>query len=123
MTYSQPSYIYRLPSLIVLLSCFPFTVQAADISVETLVSSCAELVVIYDESEKKSLYASISTSVAEAMRAGICRGMIEEHEKHKGRSYRGCSNGWREQALIVAQHDLESSPYDLEELLDEACNG
>jgi len=112
-----------LPCLTLLLSCFSFTVQAADIGAETLVNSCAELVVIYDESEKKSLYASISTSVAEAMRAGICRGMIEEHEKHKGRSYRGCSNSWREQALIIAQHDLESSPYDLEELLDEACNG
>jgi hypothetical protein len=121
MNFNKLTFSIRLTSLIFLPACLSFSLQAAKIDTETLVASCAELVVIYDKSEEKSLYASVTTSVAEAMRAGICRGMIEEHERHEG--YRGCLNGWRQQALIIAKHDLENSRYDIEDLLNEACDG
>jgi hypothetical protein len=121
MSFNKLTFCTRLTGLIFLPACLSFPLQAAEIDAKTLVASCAELVVIYDKSEEKSLYASVTTSVAEAMRAGICRGMIEEHERHEG--YRGCSNGWREQALIVAKHNLKKSRYNIEDLLNEACDG
>lgn len=124
MTFNKRLFSFRLTALTFSFIFLSSTLQAAEINSETLVASCGELVVIYNKNEEKSLYASISTSVAEAMRAGICRGMIEEHERQVRRTYgSGCSNSWREQAWRIARYGLESNHYGIEDLLDDACNG
>jgi len=94
--------------------------SAADIDSETLILSCQEYVAIYDRRGEKNLMASVSTSPAEAMRAGICRGILEEHAKHKGYS---CDSPWYQQALYIAKQDPEQYLYSREQLLDEACDG
>ncbi|GAA5525295.1 hypothetical protein Maes01_01861 [Microbulbifer aestuariivivens] len=93
---------------------------AAEIDSKTLILSCREYVAIYDRRGEKSLLASISTSPAEAMRAGICRGMLEEHAKHQRYS---CGNQWYQQASVIANQDPELYQYSKEQLLDEACDG
>ena len=87
--------------------------QAAPITAETLTSNCQELIAIYDKKGKQKLMAGISTSVAEAMRAGICRGMIEEHANHNT-----CDKGWYDMASSIAEMDSFSN---VETMLDSAC--
>ena len=93
---------------------------AADIDGKTLILSCQEYVAIYNRRGEKSLLASISTSPAEAMRAGICRGMLEEHARHQPYS---CDNPWYQQALFIANQDAELHQHSREQLLDQACDG
>jgi len=93
--------------------------SAASIDSVVLIHSCQEYVAIYDRRGKKSLMASVSTSVAEAMRAGICRGMLEEHTRHERYN---CDNQWYQQALFIAKQDIEQSQYTREQLLDKACD-
>jgi len=93
--------------------------SAADIDSEILIHSCQEYVAIYDRRGEKGFMASVSTSVAEAMRAGICRGILDEHNEH-GR-YR-CDNQWYQQALFIAKQDVERFQYTREQLLDKACD-
>ena len=59
--------------------------------------------------------AGMSTSVAEAMRAGICRGMIEEHANHNRR----CQRNWYDMASTIAE-EIDSDS-DVEEMLEFAC--
>jgi len=80
-----------------------------------LISSCQELVAIYDKRGEERFLAGISTSVAEAMRAGICRGMLEEHSQHSRR----CSADWYEQALYISSSS--STENNVERILDRAC--
>ena len=55
---------------------------AAPIGADVLISNCKEFVAIYDRKGEEQLLAGLSTSVSEAMRAGVCRGIIEEHKNH-----------------------------------------
>lgn len=87
--------------------------QAAQITVETLAISCQELIAIYDKKGDQRFIAGMSTSVAEAMRAGICRGMIEEHANHNR-----CYGSWYAIASSVAEMDSSSN---VEDMLDAAC--
>ena len=93
---------------------------AADIDSETLILSCKEYVAIYDRRGQKNLMASFATSPAEAMRAGICRGILEEHAKHQLYS---CDNPWYQQASFIAKQDPEEYQYNREQLLEDACDG
>ena len=88
--------------------------SASDISADALITNCQELVAIYDRKGERQLFAGISTSVAEAMRAGICRGMIEEHINHAN-----CSQGWYAMANAIAAEDKGS---EVEEMLDRICD-
>lgn len=82
-----------------------------------LISSCEELVAIYDRRGKERFLAGISTSVAEAMRAGICRGMLEEHSRHSGY----CPADWYEQALYIGALINTKPKHSVEQILDRAC--
>jgi len=87
----------------------------ADITTQTLISSCRELIAIYDRKGQKQFLAGISTSAAEALRAGICRGMLEEHSRHDD-----CNAGWYEEALKIAGSKIDPEQ-DVEQLLETAC--
>lgn len=95
-----------------------FQSATADIDSKALVEGCREYVAIYDKHEKKSLLAAVSTSVDEAMRAGLCRGMLEEHRQHQRYN---CDRSWYKQAAFIAEQDPENHLYTRESLLDQAC--
>lgn len=90
-------------------------VGRAAIDGDFLISACQDLVGIYDRRGKERFLAGISTSVAEAMRAGICRGMLEEHARQSLR----CFAGWYQQALYISSLDTDQE--DVELILDRAC--
>ena len=87
----------------------------ADITTQTLISSCRELIAIYDRKGQKQFLAGISTSAAEALRAGICRGMLEEHSRHDN-----CNAGWYDEALKIAQTNVDEEQ-NVEDLLKSSC--
>ena len=91
----------------------------ADIDSKALVEGCREYVAIYDKREKRRLLAAVSTSVEEAMRAGLCRGMLEEHHQHQRYN---CDSSWYKQAAFIAEQDPENYFYTRETLLDQACD-
>ncbi|MCK4794539.1 MAG: hypothetical protein KAV87_63000 [Desulfobacteraceae bacterium] len=88
--------------------------QAAPVTPDTLATSCQELIAIYDKKGDQRFIAGMSTSVAEAMRAGICRGMIEEHANHNR-----CYKKWYDMASLIAEMDSFSN---VEDMLDYACD-
>lgn len=101
-------------SLIVALSSVAFgNALASSITSETLISSCKELIAIYDKKGERRFLAGMSTSVAEAMRAGICRGMIEEHANHDR-----CLGSWYTVAKNIAEMKSNSG---VEVIMEKAC--
>jgi hypothetical protein len=98
---------------ITLLSAISSRAHAAQITADALATSCQELIAIYDKKGDQRFIAGMSTSVAEAMRAGICRGMIEEHTNHSR-----CNRGWYAMASTIAESDSYS---DVEVMLEIAC--
>ena len=106
--------LFQCVSAITLLSAMPSRIHAAQITADTLATNCQELIAIYDNKGDRRFIAGMSTSVAEAMRAGICRGMIEEHTNH-----RRCNRSWYAMAsIIIAEADSFS---DIEDMLESAC--
>lgn len=93
--------------------------SAAEIDSKVLIASCQEYVAIYDRRGEKSLFASISTSVAEAMRAGVCLGVLDEHNQHEPYT---CVKPWYQQALYIAKKNPDSYRGNREQLLDQACD-
>ena len=89
------------------------TAHAYSVNGNTLVQGCEDLLGIYDRSGSKRLLAGFSTSVAEAMRAGICLGMIEGHRKHKQ-----CGNSSYGMAKRIA---VAPGYHGSSKLLDQAC--
>lgn len=85
---------------------------------EKLVESCVELVNIYKKRDEMRFAAAQTTSLSEAMRAGYCRGVLDEFQ----RSYRCHTDDWLSQAATIASHAFEN-PIDLDAdtLLTEAC--
>lgn len=68
--------------------------------VKTLISSCAEVESIYNRRGEKHLLAGVTTSVAEAMRAGYCKGVLEQYR----RTTNGCGRvDWVDQAQAIAR--------------------
>ena len=90
------------------------TVYASQITGEVLSENCQELIAIYNKKGDQRLFAGMSTSISEAMRAGICRGMIEEHTNH----FR-CARGWHDMAKVIAAK--MGSQYSAEEMLELSC--
>ncbi|WP_444891997.1 hypothetical protein ACJJIE_13290 [Microbulbifer sp. TRSA001] len=106
--------------LLTLLAFISTNSFATEVDSKTLIHSCKEYVAIYNRRGEKGLIAGISTSVAEAMRAGICRGTLEEHTKHEPYS---CGSQWYQQAVYIAKQDPETYQGSRERLLEKACAG
>lgn len=94
----------------------------AAVDSETLITACKDFVAVYDRRGERRFLAGIATSTAEAMRAGLCRGVMEEHARHSRSSGRQrCSGKWYEQASFIANQYPSDFVGSSERLLDAAC--
>lgn len=83
-----------------------------------LIEGCKELVRIYDKRGEKQVMVGFTTSVSDAMRAGYCRGVIDEY--HRAGPYALCRDqGWHSQAMKIAS--TATADQTVSELLERSC--
>ncbi len=107
-----------------MLRCIPvllFLTSSPIVMAETnrtvLIEGCAEAVQIYDNQQEYRVGAAMMTSLSEALRAGYCKGVLDEY----GRSH-DCGGDWLKRALYIANHkEAKRLPPSTENLLREAC--
>lgn len=85
---------------------------------EHLIQSCKELVGIYAKRDQQHLLAGLVTSPSEALRAGYCRGVLDEYR----RSSFCAQSDWHIQAARIADYPAfaEELP-SVETLLKQSC--
>ena len=83
-----------------------------------LIQSCKELLGIYATRDQQHLLAGLVTSPSEALRAGYCRGVLDEYR----RSSFCAQSDWHTQAARIADYptDAEELP-PVETLLRQSC--
>lgn len=91
-------------------------VQAADDEAKLLIQGCAEVEAIYNRRGEKNLFAGVNTSVAEALRAGYCKGVLEQYRRSGG-CYR---TDWIKQAQQIGQESDRQS-ISVNQLLKQSC--
>lgn len=71
---------------------------------ELLQQSCREVVEIFEHKDKVGPYAALHTSMAEAMRAGYCIGVLQQYsqQSHSCYSTRYASSNWFEVAKVIS---------------------
>lgn len=101
-----------------LLSCLVLPTAQANDDPEHLIQSCKELVGIYAKRDQQHLLAGLVTSPSEALRAGYCRGVLDEYRRN---SFCAQSN-WHIQAARIADYPAyaEEQP-SVEILLKQSC--
>ena len=84
-----------------------------------LVTSCQALVDIYAKRDQQHLLAGLTTSTSAALRAGYCRGVLDEYRRRTDFCYQG---DWYAQAARIAQYPsyAEDLPA-VDELLKQSC--
>ncbi len=92
-------------------------VQAEANETKLLIQGCAEVEAIYDRRGEKNLFAGINTSVAEALRAGYCKGVLEQYRRSGG-CYR---TDWIKQAQQIGQAPTNQSTT-VSQLLRQSCD-
>jgi hypothetical protein len=92
----------------------PPAVLADQSQAQLLVEGCAEVGAIYDRRGQQHLYAGVTTSVAEALRAGYCKGVIDQYRRTNS-CYK---DDWVEQAKAISS---ESDAYSVSQLLSKSC--
>jgi len=86
---------------------------------ENLTASCSELMGIYQSREKQELLAAQTTSLSEALRAGYCKGVVEQYAR-ENYCYK---SSWFEMAKFIAvQRGYEENFRKLNTILKMACN-
>jgi hypothetical protein len=94
------------------------------VGLEGFVDGCSELVHIYEKRDQKRLLAGQTTSLSEALRAGYCRGVIEQYKQQNSDYSYGCHADWYALAKFVArQNGVESNFGSMDNLLETACRG
>lgn len=122
------SYIKTATALVTLFMFGSNVAMARDnndfVGLEAFLDGCTELVQIYKRRDQKRLLAGQTTSLSEALRAGYCRGVIEQY-KQQNNSYRnGCHADWYAIAEFVArQNGVEQKFGGMDFLLETACHG
>lgn len=84
-----------------------------------LVTSCQALVEIYAKRDQQHLLAGLTTSTSAALRAGYCRGVLDEFRRRSG----SCDQGdWYVQASRIADYPeyAEQLPA-VDALLKQSC--
>lgn len=101
-----------------LLTCLLFSglVRAETNEAKLLIQGCAEVEAIYNRRGEKNLLAGINTSVAEALRAGYCKGVLEQYHRSGG-CYR---DDWVRQAQQIGQAS-DSQSISINTLLRRSC--
>jgi len=98
-------------------------VVQADTSIERLVEGCTELTEIYKNKNEKRFLAAQMTSLSEALRAGYCRGVIDEYRRGEGR-YECSYVDWLQQATYIAQYaTMPTARLSVSDLLERSCGG
>lgn len=87
---------------------------------QRLIRGCEVLVQIYDKQGESGLLAGFTTSVSDALRAGYCRGVIDEYLRANPF---GCNRDWRPMAVRIAQIGEKVSGASVEHLLEFSCGG
>ena len=112
----------RLFSVFIFLLLISFNHNAAAReapSVQHFVEGCSELVGIYESRSKQRLLAAQTTSLSEALRAGYCRGVIEQYQQQHRSS---CNVTWFDIAEYVSQQEKFASKYSsVTKLLEIGC--
>ena len=101
-----------------LLSSLLLPAAQANDDPEHLIQSCKELVGIYAKRDQQHLLAGLVTSPSEALRAGYCRGVLDEYRRSSF-----CSQSdWHTQAARIADYPAfaEELP-SVETLLKQSC--
>ena len=102
-------------------SCFFGTLAYAlpDSDSKHLVTSCQALVEIYAKRDQQHLLAGLTTSTSAALRAGYCRGVLDEFRRRTDFCYQG---DWYVQASRIADYPeyAEQLPA-VDELLKQSC--
>lgn len=101
-----------------LLSSLLLPAAQANDDPEHLIRSCKELLGIYAKRDQQHLLAGLVTSPSEALRAGYCRGVLDEYR----RSSFCAQSDWYTQAARIADYpaDAEELP-PVETLLKQSC--
>ncbi|MDX1282965.1 hypothetical protein [Shewanella colwelliana] len=114
-----------------ILSCSPQAKESpfrAD-DAELLQQSCREVIEIFDRKDQAGKYAALHTSMAEAMRAGYCIGVLQQYRKqsHSCYSSRYRRSNWFEMAKAIASLSIgldELEGMQVSTLLEKVyCNG
>lgn len=82
-----------------------------------LIEGCKELVRIYDKQGQSGVLAGWSTSVSDALKAGYCRGVIDEFRRNN----HCAGDSWHRQAMQIASAEAESVDGSTEHLLERSC--
>lgn len=83
-----------------------------------LIQSCKELLGIYATRDQQHLLAGLVTSPSEALRAGYCRGVLDEYRRSKP-----CAQSdWHTQAVYIANYPANAGELpSVETLLRQSC--
>jgi hypothetical protein len=95
---------------------FSAVAQAESNETKLLIQGCAEVEAIYNRRGEKNLFAGLNTSVAEALRAGYCKGVLEQYRRSGG-CYR---TDWIRQAQQIGQKS-DSQSINVNQLLRQSC--
>jgi hypothetical protein len=96
---------------------------------ELLQQSCREVIEIFDRKDQAGKYAALHTSMAEAMRAGYCIGVLQQYsqQSHSCHSSRYRRNDWFDMAKAIASFSIGQDEFhriQVSALLKKAyCNG
>ena len=82
-----------------------------------LIEGCFEAIQLYENNQQYTFKAALITSLSEALRAGYCKGVIDEYDRGHD-----CKGDWLTRARYVAGYkDEKSLPPSTESLLRGAC--
>jgi len=107
----------RVISIAALLFGFSGVSYSKGIDAKYLIKSCSNMVDIFDRKMEKKFLAGMTTSVSEALLAGVCLGMIAEHGMHNS-----CRKHPYDIAMKISKTTKVSRSRDnVERLLDKVC--
>lgn len=90
----------------------------ADEGAKHLITSCKELLRVYAKRDEQHLLAGLTTSTADALRAGYCRGVLNEFR----RTHSCAQNDWFAQATHIAIYSpLADQLPSVDALLEQSC--
>ncbi|MCY1435212.1 hypothetical protein D9M71_512990 [compost metagenome] len=90
----------------------------ADNDAKHLITSCKELLRVYSKRDEQHLLAGLTTSTSDALRAGYCRGVLDEFR----RTHMCVQNDWFAQAAHIAVYSAQAEQLPpVDALLKQSC--
>lgn len=106
-------------AICLMLGCFNVAYAQAGRESKYLVTSCQALVEIYAKRDQQHLLAGLTTSTSAALRAGYCRGVLDEYRRSTDFCYQG---DWYVQAARIAEYPSYADDLPaVDELLKQSC--